>query len=77
MTQSYIFMKIKAGFVETVIDELRNMEEVIDANAVTGGVDVIAKVEGKDIQTISKVILTRIHRIDGVERTSTHIIVPT
>jgi DNA-binding Lrp family transcriptional regulator len=53
------------------------MEEVRDANAVTGGVDVIAKVEGKDIQTISKVILTRIHRIDGVERTSTHIIVPT
>ncbi|MBD3230986.1 MAG: hypothetical protein GF329_22595 [Candidatus Lokiarchaeota archaeon] len=55
---------------------LREMDEVDEANVVTGTVDIIAKVKGKDIQTISNVILSRIHKIDGVERTSTHFVVP-
>ncbi|MCK4687305.1 MAG: FAD-binding oxidoreductase [Candidatus Lokiarchaeota archaeon] len=41
-----------------------------------GGIDIIAKVEGEDFPTISKVILSKIHNIDGVERTSTHLVAP-
>jgi len=67
---------IEAGFVEDAILKLKEMEEIKEANVVTGSIDAIVKVEGKDIQTISNVILKRIHRIDGIERTSTHFIVP-
>jgi len=69
-------MRTKAGFVESVIKELNKMDEVKEANSVTGDVDIIIKVEAKDIETIAKVILSRIHKIDGVERTATHIVVP-
>ena len=76
MTECYIFLKIEAGFVEDAVLKIKEMDEVKEANVVTGSIDAIVKVEGDDIQTISNVILKRIHRIDGIERTSTHFIVP-
>lgn len=76
MTLCFIFMKIQAGFIESVINRLNDMPEVKEAHAVTGGIDIIAKVEGEDFPTISKVILSKIHNIDGVERTSTHLVAP-
>ncbi len=69
-------MRTKAGFVENVINELNKMDEVKEAHAVTGEIDIIIKVEAKDIETIAKVILSKIHKIDGVDRTATHIVVP-
>ncbi|MGM0469619.1 MAG: Lrp/AsnC family transcriptional regulator [Promethearchaeati archaeon] len=75
-TYCYIFIKGTAGFVEDIVLRLREMEEVEEANVVTGTIDVIAKIKGKDMQTITKSILSEIHRIDGVERTSTHFVVP-
>jgi DNA-binding Lrp family transcriptional regulator len=53
------------------------MQEVKEAWAVTGRIDIITLVEGKDMMTVSKIILSKIHQLDGVERTSTHIITPT
>ncbi len=76
MILCFIFLKTKAGFLEGIIDELNQIPEVLEAHAVTGSIDIIAKVESKDITTISKIVLAQIHRIDGVERTSTHIVTP-
>lgn len=76
MTMCFIFLKTKAGFLETIIRDLNEIPEVLEAHPVTGGIDIIAKVEGEDITTISKIVLAKIHKIDGVERTSTHIVTP-
>jgi len=73
----FIFIKAKAGFVETIIKRLKHMQEVKEAWAVTGSIDIITLVEGKDMMTVSKIILSKIHQLDGVERTATHIITPT
>lgn len=69
-------MKIKAGFVISVVKELNNIPEVKETFPVTGGIDIITKVEGKDVETIAKTILAKIHKIEGVDRTQTHIVVP-
>ena len=76
MITCYIFIKATAGFVEGIVSRLRQMEEVKEANAVTGTVDIIAKVEVEDFTYISKVILSKIHSIDGVEKTSSHFVTP-
>lgn len=68
-------MKVKAGFVESVVEELNNITEVIETYSVTGGIDIITKIEGKDVETIAKTILAKIHKIEGVDRTQTHIVV--
>ena len=75
LTLCFVLMKIKAGFVESVINELNKIPEVMETYGVTGGIDVITKVEGKDVETIAKTLLAKIHNIEGVDRTQTHIVV--
>jgi len=69
-------MKIKAGFVESVVNELNKIPEVKETYGVTGGIDIITKIEGTDVETIAKTILAKIHKIEGVDRTQTHIVIP-
>ena len=69
-------MNVQAGFVESVVRELEKIEEVRESLPVTGGIDIIVKVEGQDVETIAKTILAKIHSIEGVSRTETHIVVP-
>lgn len=76
MTLCFVLMKTKAGFVESVVNELNEIPEVKESYPVTGGIDIIVKVEGDDVETIAKTILAKIHKIEGVDRTQTHIVVP-
>jgi len=76
MTFCFVLMKVKAGFVVSVATELNKIPEVKETYPVTGGIDIITKIEGKDVETIAKTILAKIHKIEGVDRTQTHIVVP-
>ena len=76
MALSYILMKTQAGYVESIIKDLKKIPEIKEAHAVTGDIDIIVKVEAKDIETITKVVLSKIHLIGGVFRTATHVVVP-
>lgn len=76
MTLCFVLMNVQAGFVESVVRSLEKIEEVKESLPVTGGIDIIVKVEGKDVETIAKTILAKIHSIEGVSRTETHIVVP-
>ncbi|MFX1327898.1 MAG: Lrp/AsnC family transcriptional regulator [Promethearchaeota archaeon] len=76
MTICFVLMQTKAGFVEKVVRKLNEIKEVKESYPVTGGIDIIVKVEGTDVETIAKTILAKIHNIEGVERTETHIVVP-
>ena len=76
MTLCFVLMKVKAGFVVSVVNELENIPEVKEVFPVTGGIDIITKIEGKDVETIAKTILAKIHKIEGVDRTQSHIVVP-
>ncbi|MFW9943177.1 MAG: Lrp/AsnC family transcriptional regulator [Promethearchaeota archaeon] len=76
MTLCFVLMKVKAGFVVSVVNELEKISEVKETYPVTGGIDIITKVEGKDVETIAKTILAKIHKIEGIDRTQTHIVVP-
>ena len=76
MTLCFVLMNVQAGFVELVVRGLEKIPEVKESFPVTGGIDIIAKVEGSDVETIAKTILAKIHSIEGVNRTETHIVVP-
>lgn len=76
MTICFVLMNTQAGFVESVVHGLDKIEEVKEVYPVTGGIDIIVKVEGKDVETIAKTILAKIHNLEGVSRTETHIVVP-
>ncbi len=76
MTICFVLMNVQAGFVENVVKSLEKIPEVKESYPVTGGIDIIVKVEGQDVETIAKTILAKIHSIGGVNRTETHIVVP-
>ncbi|MHA2367157.1 MAG: Lrp/AsnC family transcriptional regulator [Candidatus Hodarchaeales archaeon] len=76
MTLCFVLMNVQAGFVEPVVRGLEKIPEVRESFPVTGGIDIIVKVEGPDVETIAKTILAQIHSIEGVNRTETHIVVP-
>ncbi|MFX1363935.1 MAG: Lrp/AsnC family transcriptional regulator [Promethearchaeota archaeon] len=76
MATCFVLINIQAGFVESVTHNIDKIEEVVEYYTVTGGVDMIVKVEGPDVETIAKTILAKIHSIEGISRTQTHIVVP-
>ncbi len=76
MTICFVLIVCQAGFVEKVVKGLADIEGVQESYPVTGGIDIITKIEGPDVETIAKIILAKIHNLEGVSRTETHIVVP-
>lgn len=75
MAIAYVLTTVEPGYVKTVLDGIRNVTGVIDANAVTGPYDIIAKVEKENADAIGKSVVAEIQTIEGVERTLTALVV--
>ncbi len=75
MVHSYVLITVAIGKVQEVLEQIREMEAVKDADAVTGPYDVIAHVESDDLGELTKTIIQNIHYIDGVIDTTTAIVI--
>ncbi len=71
MVRAYILIEMVAGHSRKLATSLRGSESVTDVDRVTGPYDVIAVLEGADINAISDVVTNDIHPLDGVVRTTT------
>ena len=71
MVRAYILIEMVAGHSRKLVASLRGSESVTDVDRVTGPYDVIAVLEGADINAISDVVTNDIHSLDGVVRTTT------
>ncbi|UNQ72523.1 Lrp/AsnC ligand binding domain-containing protein [Infirmifilum sp. NZ] len=54
-----------------MIEELKKVPGVVEANLLYGVYDIIVKIAGSDEKEIREVILTRIRMLPGVKRTLT------
>ena len=72
---AYILVAVETARVRDVLESIKKVEGVVEAHAVTGEYDIIAKMEAKDLKELGEKIIERIHRIKGVERTVTAIVV--
>lgn len=75
MVSSYVLVTVAIGKIQDVLEEIRKMNDVIDADAVTGPYDVIARVKADDLGKLTKTIIQNIHYIDGVIDTTTAIVI--
>lgn len=75
MAGAYVLTTVEPGNVRDVLTEMRKIDDILEAHAVTGPYDIIAKVEGKDIEEIGKSVVSKIQTLEGVERTLTALIV--
>ena len=76
MAKAYMLIETAVGKTREVAQALRQIEEMISVDVVTGPYDVIALMEARDIASIGNLVTEKIH-LSGVERTVTCISVDT
>ncbi|HZS10745.1 MAG TPA: Lrp/AsnC ligand binding domain-containing protein [Nitrospirales bacterium] len=76
-TRAYILIKVKAGKTKDVVKALKKISGVEQVHPCFGQPDIFTFVDVGDERTLSDVVITKIHTIEGVEETDTHIVAET
>lgn len=72
--KAYVFIKVSAGKLDSIMRTLSEMPQVISAEGVSGHYDVIAIMRGPDLETLQDTILSTVRGINGIESTETWIV---
>lgn len=73
MTVAFVLITVKSGS-ETIPDVKKKVDEipeVVEAYAVFGSRDVIAKIETEEMSDLTQIVQNKIRSIDSVEKTET------
>lgn len=73
-TKAYILIKVKAGKTKDVLKALKKITGVEQAHSCFGQPDIFSFVDVSDEKALSDLVITKVHTIDGVEETDTHIV---
>ena len=77
--RAYVLIEAAVGKANTVADGVKKLDfkdaQVISVDAVTGPFDVIALLESDDLDKLGRAITDGIQRVDGVQRTTTCLVV--
>jgi DNA-binding Lrp family transcriptional regulator len=75
MTSAYILIEAAPNKARSACAKIAKIAGVTSAHLVTGPYDIIAYVEGKDPTAIGRLVMARIHRVEGIGRTITCVVV--
>ena len=70
-TTAYIMIETNIGMVKNVAKSLRAVPGVGEVDVVIGLYDIIATISGSDMNSVSDLLASEIHKINGVTRTFT------
>jgi len=73
--RAYVFIETIPGKPAQVADAAAKLPGVRMAHAVTGSYDVIAFIEAESVAALGEFITTHIHRLPGVLKTTTNVVV--
>ena len=73
--EAYVFINVRAGWARKIIRDMAEVSEIKQVHACWGRPDLIAHVEVNDETTLRDLVLGRLHNLEGVEDTDTHIVV--
>ncbi|MCS4541245.1 MAG: Lrp/AsnC ligand binding domain-containing protein [Euryarchaeota archaeon] len=71
MVFAYVLIAVKPGKIDDTIKALKDIKGVEKVSAVYGEVDVVAELSATDLNSLRKVVLGQIHKIDGINKTTT------
>ena len=72
-TKAYVLIETAVGKTKDVLDVLRGIDGVREADAVTGEYDIVAVVEADSLNHIGELVTGSIHTIGGIQRTTTYL----
>jgi len=73
--RAYVLINVRPGKVRDVVGMLGQLEGVRHADACWGLPDVFVYVETPDERRLNELVIDKIQKLEGVERTETHIVV--
>ena len=68
---AFVLIETAVGKSKEVVETLRQLKGVKSVDTVTGPYDVIAVVEGENLNDIGDLVTARIHPVPGISRTVT------
>ena len=69
--KAYVLIETAVGRTKEVVSAIEQLEGVKTVDTVTGPYDVIAIVEGKNLNDIGNLVTGKVHPIAGISRTVT------
>jgi DNA-binding Lrp family transcriptional regulator len=71
---AYVLINVLPGQTATVKNLLSEIKEIKRIDACWGKPDLFARVEVSSQEALTQLVLTRIHAIEGVAQTDTHLV---
>ena len=72
--RAYILINVLPGQTSHVVKALGQIKEIKTIDPCWGKPDIIAVVEVRDQDALTQLVLSRIHGIEGVTQTDTHLV---
>jgi DNA-binding Lrp family transcriptional regulator len=74
MESAYVLINVLPGQTANVKMQLEEIDEIKMIDACWGKPDIFARVEVMSQEDLTRIVLTRIHAIEGVSQTDTHLV---
>ena len=71
MATAYVLINCELGSEESIIQELKNLDGVIEVHGTFGAYDILAKIESLTVETLREIITWKIRKIDQIRSTLT------
>ena len=72
--RAYVLINVLPGQTSDVVKALQEIKEIKTIDPCWGKPDIFAVVEVPDQEALTSLVLTRIHAIEGVSQTDTHLV---
>ena len=73
--KAFVLIETAVGRSKEVVVALRELKGMTSVDTVTGPYDIIAIIEGKDLNDIGDIVTGKIHPIAGISRTVTCLVI--
>jgi len=71
MAIAYVLINCELGSEESIIRQLKNIDDVSEVHGTFGAYDILAKIESLTIETLREIITWKIRKIDQIRSTLT------
>ena len=69
--QAFILIETQVGTGKQIVDALRRIDHVKEADFIIGPYDAVVRIEAENVADILEVVRSRIHQVPGIKRTMT------
>ena len=71
MATAYVLINCELGSEESIIQQLKNIDSIIEVHGTFGAYDILAKIESPTVEVLRESITWKIRKIDQIRSTLT------